>query len=502
MPQRIRLSALDAAFLLAETRNTPLHVAGLQIFRIPAGAPAHFVSKLFAKLRGYPVSAPPLNYRLRGGLAGKILPSWEVIDDADLEYHLRHLALPYPGGERELGVLVSRLHSNPMDLSRPLWEFHLIEGLAGNRFAIYCKLHHALVDGANSIKLLNLSTDRASSFLPPFWAAQSGQELERRSRSGHVPEGLPAMIEKEIGALPSLLRGLSTTVLAALGVGEDRDLASIAEAPRTLFNVRVGEQRRVATYSANLARIKAIGRAAGGTINDVVLAACSGALRRYLEERGELPDESLIAAVPMALHHDEGAASGNAVTSLNTRLGSNIADVRQRFEVIRRTSESGKAHLKHMTETAALHYALIVSAPVLLAWLPGFSALVRPLTNLIVSNVPGPRDTLYFHGAKMVAYYPVSQVGHGMALNITVLSYADQLSFGLVACRDSVPSVQRLALYIGEALDELEATFLPGPAKASASKSHGRPQRSPQRKKAVALKARAHRGESIERMER
>jgi diacylglycerol O-acyltransferase len=467
MPERIRLSALDAAFLLAETRNTPLHVAGLQIFRIPPGAPEHFVSRLFAKLRSHPVSARPLTYRLRGGLAGMIMPSWEVIDDADIDYHLRHLALPYPGGERELGVLVSRLHSNPMDLSRPLWEFHLIEGLAGNRFAIYCKLHHALVDGANSIKLLNLSTDAASSFVPPFWAAESGHDLERRSRSGGVPEGLPTMIEKEIEALPSLFRGLSTTVLAAIGAGEDRDLTSIAEAPRTLFNVRVGEQRRVATYSASLARIKAIGRAAGGTINDVVLAACSGALRRYLEERGALPDESLIAAVPMALHHDDGATSGNAVTSLNTRLGSNIADVRKRFEVIRRTSEAGKAHLKRMTETAALHYTMIISAPVLLAWLPGLSALVRPVTNLIVSNVPGPRDTLFFHGAEMVAYYPVSQVGHGMALNITVLSYAGHLSFGLVACRDSVPSVQRLALYIGEALDELEATFLRKPRKSS-----------------------------------
>jgi WS/DGAT/MGAT family acyltransferase len=474
MPERIRLSALDASFLLAETRSTPLHVAGLQIFRIPAEAPAHFVSKLFGTLRSYPVSAPPLNYRLRGGLVGTVLPSWEVIDDADLEYHVRHLALPYPGGERELGALVSRLHSTPMDLSRPLWEFHLIEGLAGHRFAIYCKLHHALVDGINSLKLLNLTNDPATSFRPPFWAADSGQRLERRVRSRRAAEGWTGAIEKEIKAVPSLVRGLSTVVAAALGVAEDRDLASIAEAPRTLFNVRVGEQRRVATCSASLARIKAIGRAAGGTVNDVVLAACSGALRRYLDERGALPAESLIAAVPMALHHDAAAASGNAVTTLNTRLGTNIADVRERFELIRRTSESGKAHLKAMTETAALHYTMIVSAPVLLAWLPGFSALLPPVTNLIVSNIPGPRETLYFHGAEMVAYYPVSQVGHGMALNVTVLSYADQLSFGLVACRDSVPSVQRLALYIGEALDELQATFLPGPGKTAARKARAR----------------------------
>jgi WS/DGAT/MGAT family acyltransferase len=471
MTERIRLSALDAAFLLAETRNTPLHVAGLQIFRIPPGAPRHFVLKLFEKLRGYPVSAPPLNYRLQDGPAGKVMPSWEVIDDIDLDCHLRHSALPFPGGERELGMLVSRLHSNPMDLSRPLWEFHLIEGLAGERFAIYCKLHHALMDGVNGMKLLNLPNDRAASFVPPFWAAKTGQNPTRSARSGGRSDGLRGTLEKEIEALPSLLRGLSTAVAATLGVAGDRDLTSISEAPRTMLNVRVGEQRRVATHAASMARVQAIGRAAGGTVNDVVLAACSGALRRYLGERGALPGESLIAAVPMALRHEDALTSGNAVTCLNARLATNVADVRERFEVIRRTTESGKAHLRQMTPTAAIHFTMIIAAPaMLLAWLPGFGALARPLTNLIVSNLAGPRDTVYFHGAEMVAYYPVSQVGHGLALNITVLSYAGQLSFGLVACRDSVPSVQRLALYIGEALDELEATFLPERPKAATSR--------------------------------
>jgi len=192
MTTRLPLSALDASFLLAETRNTPLHVAGLQIFQIPADAPAHFVSKLFAELRSHPVSAHPMNYRLRGGLAGKLMPSWEVIDDADLEYHVRRSALPYPGGERELGELVSRLHSNPMDLTKPLWEFHVIEGLAGHRFAIYCKVHHALVDGANSVKLLNLTTDPRTSFVPPFWADESRQLSERRSGGGGLRDRLPA----------------------------------------------------------------------------------------------------------------------------------------------------------------------------------------------------------------------------------------------------------------------------------------------------------------------
>jgi diacylglycerol O-acyltransferase len=485
MTRRIPLSALDASFLLAETRNTPLHVAGLQVFQIPSGAPAHFVAKLFAELRRHPVSAPPLNYRLRGGAAGKVLPSWEIIDDADLEYHVRRSALPYPGGERELGELVSRLHSHPMDLTKPLWEFHLIEGLADRRFAIFFKVHHALVDGANSVKLLNLTTDPRSSFVPPFWADTSRQPPERRSGSGGLLQGLPGLLDREIKSLPSLARGLSRTARAALGLGDDADLASIAEAPRTIFNVRVGGQRRVATQAVSLERVKAIGRAAGGTVNDVVLAACSGALRRYLLERGALPGETLIAAVPMALHHEEGAVSGNAVTSLNTRLGTDLADVRERFGLIQRSTEAGKTLLKQMTQTAAMNFTMILALPLVLAWVPVAGALVGPVSNLIVSNVPGPRETLYFHGAKMVGYYPVSQVGHGLALNITVLSYAGQLAFGFVACRDSVPSVQRLAVYVGEALDELEATYLQKRRRSTPSRTSARRKATTRRRKAA-----------------
>jgi WS/DGAT/MGAT family acyltransferase len=297
------------------------------------------------------------------------------------------------------------------------------------------------------------------------------------------------MIDKELKALPSLYRGLSTTALAALGKKDDPDLASISEAPRTIFNVRVGGQRRVATQSVSLERIKAIGRAAGGTVNDVVLAACSGALRRYLDEQDELPAESLIASVPMALHHEEGTSSGNAVTTLNTRLGTNLDDVRERFEAIKRSTEAGKALLKQMSRTAALNYTMIVSLPVMLAWIPVAGAMARPVTNLIISNVPGPKQALYFHGAEMVGYYPISQVGHGMALNITVLSYAGQLAFGFVACRDSVPSMQRLAVFMGEALDELEATFMPQKRRAKAAKP-AKPAKSAARKKKSAPRRR------------
>jgi len=464
MTARIRLSLQDELFLRAETRETPVHVGGLQIFRIPPRAPAHFVSTLAGRLRSHPVSVAPLNYRLAGGINGKVMPSWEVDPDVDVDYHFRRSALPSPGGEKELGMLVSRLHSTPMDLTRPLWEYHLIEGLSGNRFATYTKLHHAMFDGAAGMRLINLSARRSTSKVPPFWADESRQIKETAAAPASTLGQVPAMIEDGVKSLPGLVRGLGTTALTALGLGSNPDLVSVTEAPRTIFNVHVGAQRRVATYSVSLERVKAIGEAAGGTINDVVLAACSGALRRYLAERDALPDHTLVAAVPMALHHKEGAAAGNAVTSLLAHLGTDTDDVRQRFATICRSTTAGKAQLKDMTPTAAMHFVTLLSLPVLLeAVLPGFDKLAGPLANLIISNVPGPRERLYFHGAEQLAHYPVSQVSHGMALNITVLSYAGGLFFGFVACADGVPSVQRLAVHMDAAMDELEAIFLRRP---------------------------------------
>ena len=460
MTTRSRLSLQDSIFLIAEKRETPMHVGGLQIFRIPHGAPAHFVARLYDTLRAYPVSVPPLNYRLVGGLAGRVMPSWEVADDIDLGYHFRRSALPRPGGERELGVLVSRLHSTPMDLSRPLWEFHLIEGLAGGRFAVYTKLHHAMTDGANAMRLVHPATDPAASDVPPFWADESLRPQRTTPGPGGLLGRLPATVRDEITSVPGLVRELATTARTTLGAASEHDLTAINEAPRTPFNARVGAQRRVATYATSLDRIKAIGRAAGGTVNDVVLAVCSGALRRYLLERDALPAQSLITVVPMALHHEEGTAGGNAVTCLLARLGTDTDDVRERFATICRSTAAGKVQLKGMTETAAMHFVTLLSLPLLLQQnVPGIDRIIGLQSNLLISNLPGSRERIYYHGAEMLAHYPVSQVTHGMALNITVVSYAGGLYFGFVACPDAVPSMQRLTLHMDAAMDELEATF-------------------------------------------
>jgi WS/DGAT/MGAT family acyltransferase len=469
MPYAKPLNLLDLSFVLMETRQTPMHVAGLQTFLPPPDAPRDYPRQVFEYLRGFPVTAPPFNYRLRGVGLGHPLPYFEEVGKVDLDYHLRHSALPYPGGERELGVLISRLHSNAMDMDRPLWEIHLIEGLHGGRFAMYGKLHHSLADGVSGVGLLNFSDDPAASHTPPIWA----QERKRKARDGGPRPGgvlgmLPGALVNQARAIPGLLRGLAGSASAAFGMKSDPDFTSLAEAPRTILNRNVTPQRRVATQATTIERMKAIGEAAGGSVNDVLLAACSGALRRYLLEIKELPGKSLVASVPVALPRDAEQAGGNAISFANVRLGTDIEDVRERFELIRRSSAAGRTYLKQMSATALIDYTVLISSPQMLTRLPGIGARVPPIYNVIISNVPGPRGKLYFLGAEMEAYYPISALAHGQALNVTVMSYAGGLYFGFTACHDRVPSVQRLAVYTGDALDELEAVYLGGGRKARA----------------------------------
>jgi diacylglycerol O-acyltransferase / wax synthase len=456
------LNLLDLSFVLMETRQTPMHVAGLQTFVLPAGAPRDYPRTVYEYLRSFPVTAAPFNYRLRGVGSGRLRPTFEVAGKIDLDYHLRHSALPYPGGERELGILVSRLHSNPMDLDRPLWEIHLIEGLQGGRFALYCKLHHSLADGVSGVGLLNFSTDPLASETPPVWAADRPRKVRTPATAGRFGafSMLQAAFASQAKELPSLVQGLAGTAKALFGVKPSPDFTSLAEAPRTIFNVNVTPQRRVATQSSSLERLKAIGEAAGGSINDVVLAASSGAMRRFLLELGELPRKSLVTSIPVALPRDSSQAGGNAISFANVRLGTE--DVRERFDVIRRSSSAGRDFLKQMSTKALMDFTVLISSPQILTRLPGIGSRVPPTYNVIISNVPGPRSKLYFLGSEMEAYYPISALFHGQALNITVLSYAGGLYFGFTGCADKVPHLQRLAVYTGEAIDELEQVFMGG----------------------------------------
>lgn len=455
------LKPLDAAWLYADSRDTPMHVAGLQIFSLPKNAKASFVADLVAKLKEQRRLAPPWNLRLQGSALRLVLPAWEIDRRVDLDYHVRHSALPQPGGERELGVLVSRLHSQPLDPHRPLWECHLIEGLENGRIALYTKMHHSLLDGVGSMRVLQRAMSenpRQKHFDAPWVSGALDTRIPREDRpDDEVATPLTDAIElvkQQFTLLPDVGRALRQ-VWSGKGA-EGGALAPPFSAPRCILNERIDAQRRFATQAYPLERLQGLAAKAGVSLNDVVLALCAAALRRFLRELGQLPLESLTAGLPVSLRPKGDASLGTAISFIIAKLGTDIADPRKRLQLIHESTTAAKVHLNGLPKPALDTYTSVFMAPYILGLLSGWAGHGRPMFSLAISNVPGPAKPLYFAGAKLEAMYPVSVLAHGQALNITCVSYAGSLNFGFTGCRDTVPHMQRLAVYTGEALDELE----------------------------------------------
>lgn len=462
----VRLNPLDSAWLFTESRATPNHVGGLLQFKLPEGAPKDYMRRLMSEFRSHREFTAPWNRRLKYAFNKNPVPVWIEDREIDLEYHVRHSALPWPGGERELGELVGRLQSTPLDLSRPPWECTIIEGLEGNRFALFVKMHHSLIDGVSGMKLLQraMSADREKSWkLPPFWA--SGLMSETRSGREHP---LPTVANAAALALDAL-RGQAKTVpqlvvafgrmLKGLGTGEGMVVPFTA--PLSVLNGRVREKRRFATQQFAMERLRNLAKAADCTLNDVVLAICGGALRRFLEERGGLPDRSLTTGIPVSVRPAGDEDGGNAITFIIATLGTDLADARERLAAIRASVRHAKEHVQSLPKQAMMQYTVLLMAPTILTLLTGIGGRTRPMFNITISNVPGPDKPLYFRGAELVAIYPASIVTHGQALNITCESYAGAMNFGFTGCHASLPSMQRLAVYAEDALAELEVAMVP-----------------------------------------
>lgn len=468
----VRLNPLDSAWLFTEARATPNHVGGLLQFRLPEGAPRDFMRQLMTDFRGHREFSPPWNRRLKYAFSKNPIPVWIEDDDIDLEYHVRHAALPWPGGERELGELVGRLQSTPLDLSRPPWECTIIEGLEDKRFALFIKMHHSLIDGVSGMKLLQraMSPDCGRSLaLPPFWAVGA----EPAARPGRDAL-LPTVANAAAAALQGL-RGQARTVpqlVAAFAkilkrVGEPGDGLIVPFAsPRSVLNGRVREKRRFATQQFSMERLRALAKAADCTLNDVVLAICAGALRRFLLERDSLPERSLTTGIPVSVRPTDDEGSGNAITFIIATLGTDVTDPKDRLEAIRNSVRHAKAHVQSLPRQAMLQYTILLMAPTIITLLTGIGGRTRPMFNITISNVPGPEKPLYFRGAELVATYPASIVTHGQALNITCQSYAGSMNFGFTGCHSSLPSMQRLAVYSADAFRELETAILPRPKPA------------------------------------
>lgn len=473
-----RLKALDALFLYIETRETPMHVAGLTLFDLPPAHQGRFY-QTYRNFIGARVPFIPLLRRMLSYTAFALdHPSWAEDEAFDLDYHVRSLTLPPPGSFAQLERAVARLHGELLDRSRPLWQFTVIEGLAGGRAALYTKLHHSGLDGISAMLLSQAMYDVTPQPRPPVLPSSAKLPEHHAARFPGLDTFLVDTLRRDIDAIhhfPDLLRAFNNLLLPKIpGDATLRDIFRRSRwprlppliAPRTMLNVQITAERSYAARSLSLPAAKRIARQAGAKLNDVILTICAGALRNYLHEHDSLPRRAMNAFVPISARELGNIDMATQVTGMICTLATDIADPAERLRTIVESTQNSKRISNELKDVLTGDVSFI-GAPMIvpaLARLFGASHAAnwtRPLCNLIISNVPGPPVPLYCAQARVCAMYPVSIPTHGMALNITVQSYLDHLDFGLIADRRALPDVDVLADYLQPCLDSLAASILP-----------------------------------------
>jgi diacylglycerol O-acyltransferase len=492
-----QLSGVDASFLYMETSKAWGHVSGLAVFRrpdVPGWSP---YEALRDRLAAYLPQLEPFRRRLVEVPLALDHPYWIEDPDFDLEFHIRDTAVPPPGTDDKLAALTARLIARPLDRSHPLWEAYVIEGLSDNRFAILTKLHHAAIDGAAGAELMALMYQPEGTESPPVPDASLPKAPPVPSQAEVLGRALTDVVRKPtkyarlqvrsvqalgeltrnkgLTGLADLMRTLPNPVGASLGRRRSNGHADgtdgadsaqtppVAAAPITPFNGAISGNRRVALRSASLEDVKAFKRVAGFTVNDVVMAACSGALRTYLEEKDALPDQPLVAMVPVSIRTgQESDPWTNRVSAIFPPIPTDEADQKVRMQRVHEAMNEAKERFKLMPADVLTQYADFAPPALAIRAASVASRLrvadrVRPPFNLVISNVPGPRRALMLDGARLEHYYPVSTITDGQGLNITLQSYRDILDFSLVADRELVPDVEHLADLLEQEFASLHA---------------------------------------------
>jgi diacylglycerol O-acyltransferase / wax synthase len=444
----------SSLFLLAESREHPMHVGSLQLFVPPDGADALDVRAMFDEALAEDEVAPLFQKRPRRSITSLGQWGWETDQMFDLEHHVRRNALPRPGRILELLALCSRLHSTLLDRNRPLWEMHLVEGLDDGRYGVYFKVHHSLVDGVAALRMLSrmLSPNADERGMPAPWAPRERKPRRERGSGGSPIQNALDTLGDTAGLAPALARTVSRALREQSG-------SLSLSAPKSMLNVPITGARRFAAQSWPMERIRRVGKTSDATVNDVVLAMCSGALRNYLLSMDALPDAPMIAMVPVSLHSEDAGSSdggGNAVGTVMCNLGTDLDDAGKRLETVHRSMQEGKEALQAMSPMQILAMSALAMSPLAIWPLLRLTGSVRPPFNLVISNVPGPRQPMYWNGARLDGLYPLSIPLDGQALNITCTSYSDEIAFGLTGCRRTVPHLQRLLGYLDDELGALE----------------------------------------------
>jgi diacylglycerol O-acyltransferase / wax synthase len=481
-----QLSGLDALFLQLETPEMPMHVGALHTFELPAGFRGAFAPTLRRHLASRMPATPALRRRLWWMPLNLANPAW-VDAEPDLDWHVVEHKLPKGSGMAQVEDLVGRLHPQLLDRARPLWRFHVIEGLAPGpakrrQVGLYTQLHHAAVDGQAAVALAQAMLDVTPE---PRTLEIKPSKRERQYRLG-MAEMLRGALLSEAQQLAGIVRGLPST-LGTLGAAASQmvkpaarnagtKVSNLTLAPHTPMNVSVTASRAFAAVSLPLAEVKALGKTHGATLNDMVLMLCSSALRRYLMGRRVLPRRSLVAAVPISLRAEGDTRSDNQASMSVVSLGTHLADARKRFAYIKAAAAAMKSSMGPLksvlpTDVPSIGVPWLVQGLTALYGKSGLADKVPQPVNVVISNVPGPLMPLYLAGARMLCNHPASIVVHGVALNITVQSYDQALDFGLMADAKALPDVRALGAELLAAWAELQALPLPAPAGKAPAKA-------------------------------
>ena len=464
------LSALDALFLHLETDETPMHVGVLHVLKPRQRTARAYAERVRSHVAERMPYAPLLTQRLRELPLDIANPVWEAAERVDLYAHIRLSRLPQPGDHAQLLSAVAERHAERLDLTRPLWEFHLFEGLASGHLALYTKIHHAALDGVSGVAFAHALLDPTAQprQMPPVrtpavrkagLATLLGASL--RSNAGHAL--------RAAARVPDALRLLRSLAQS--------DLPKLSFAPRTPLNRAIRAQRSIATASISMATVRRIAAAGRVTVNDVVLAIVSGALRRYLLAQHELPERSLVAAMPVSLRAQGDDRLTTLATMTLAALATDVEDPRARLAAVHGNARAGKAVAQQFqgripTDFPSFGLPWLLSAA---AGVYGRSRLadrIPPIANLVVSNVPGPPAPLYLAGARLESWWPLSIVEHGLGLNVTVESYAGSLDVGLVAAASAVADLEPLAVALADACSELDTAVAGAKRRARSARRH------------------------------
>jgi WS/DGAT/MGAT family acyltransferase len=464
------LSGLDGVFLHLETPEMPMHVASLSLLELPKGYRGDFladVKRLYARRLSL---APVLRRTLREVPLQFANPAWVLADSVDLDYHIRRLVLPKPGTRAQLDACVGELHSVLLDRTRPLWTVTIIEGLPRRQIAYYTNIHHAVLDGQAGVELARALFDPTPKPRRIAKAKTNATASDEHPWAGALIAGAlrhdASQYVKFVRSLPEVARTIAAVRRASRGeVSTNATQPVRGLAPRTPLNVAITPERGFAGVTIPLAEVHDIAAAHQATVNDVVLAICAGALRRYLGRHGGVPDESLIAGMPVSLREAGNTEFTTKATMVRVNLATQIADPVRRLHAIRDAAElvksaTGRSKSMKPTDFPTIGLPWLLHGLASLYGRSGLANRVPPPFNVVVSNVRGPPVPLYFAGARMLHYWPVSIVAHGLGVNITVESYAGALGFGVIAASSAVRNPRSLAEGLVAAHEQLKRRTL------------------------------------------